>query len=143
MTAVYVVLAAIFAAGLAVGLYAMFAPRAVPQAAREPELREPSEAPPDAAAAEPEADWTTEAGEEFAGLPEAARCDLIFAVCDLRDDRSQQLLVHALDDPSDAVALAAAHALAQRGCSDAVDTYAQQHPGERAQQLLETLTLLG
>lgn len=138
MTAVYVVLAVVFAAGVAVGLYAMFAPRAQTPIQTAPEA--PHEVVPQPAAA---ADWTTEAGDEFAGLPEAARCDLIFAVCDLRDDRSHQLLVHALDDPSDAVALAAAHVLAQRGCSDAVDAYAQQHPGERAQRLIETLALLG
>lgn len=144
MTAVYIVLAVIFAAGVCVGLYAMFAPRAPAAISRTSQAV--SEEKPEAPLLQTragEADWTSEAGEEFADLPEAARCDLIFAVSDLRDDRSHQLLVHALNDPSDAVALAAAHALARRGRSDAVDLYAEQHPGDRAQRLLETLQLLG
>ncbi len=87
-------------------------------------------------------DWTKEAGAEFGGLNEGARCDLIFAVTDLNDERSHQLLVHALDDPSDAVALAAAHALEKRGSTDTVTDYVREHPGERAQRIQQTLALL-
>ena len=134
MSAVLIVLGVIFAIGVAAGIYALRAPRAAVTAP-------PAQAPP------PEpwsatADWTAQAGEEFAGLSESARCDLIFAVCDLSDERSEQLLRHALDDPSDAVALAAAHVLARRGCAGAVNEYAQHHPGERAERIVQTLALL-
>lgn len=134
MTPVFIVLAAVFVIGVAIGLYAWLAPRAPePAQARPKQQLEPWHA---------STDWTTQAGSEFAGLSESARCDLIFAVADLNDERSQQLLVHALDDPSDTVALAAAHALAQRGSTAAVSDYAQLHPGERAQRIVQTLALL-
>lgn len=133
MTAVVIGLVVVLAVGIALGIFAWVAPRkpaaAVPDSAPVPPWRSTTE-------------WTKAAGEEFAGLSEAARCDLIFAVNDLRDERSQQLLVHALDDPSDAVALAAAHALAARGELASVESYAHVHPGERAQRILDTLTLL-
>lgn len=133
MTAIFVILAIVFVIGAAIGLYAWLAPRAQEQAeALHPPL-EPWQA---------STDWTTQAGAEFAGLTESARCDLIFAVSALNDDRSQQLLTHALDDPSDAVALAAAHALARRGSTQFVTDYAQQHPGDRAERILQTLALL-
>lgn len=134
MTAVIVVLAVVFCAGVVIGIYALRAPRAEPVAVEAP--RPPLE--PWTAST----DWTNEAGAEFAGLSESARCDLIFAVADLRDERSQRLLSHALDDPSDAVALAAAHALARRGDSQALSEYAQRHPGERSERLARTLELL-
>lgn len=133
MTAVVAILAVVFAAGALIGAYALLAPRATV------EVREPS-AP--LAPWKPSTGWTTQAGAEFAGLAESARCDLIFAVSGLGDERSQQLLVHALDDPSDAVALAAAHALARRGESTAVDEYVSRHPGERSERLARTLELL-
>jgi hypothetical protein len=133
MTIVLAILAAVFVAGVILGAYALLAPRA---AAREKPARAPLE--PWTAST----DWTKEAGDEFAGLSESARCDLIFAVSDLRDERSQRLLTHALDDPSDAVALAAAHALIRRGDSQALGEYAQRHPGERSERLARTLELL-
>jgi HEAT repeat protein len=132
MTIVFVILAVVFAIGLAVGIYAWLAPRAA----------EPAAPVRPAQPLHVSTDWTTQAGAEFAGLAESARCDLIFAVSDLQDERSQQLLLHALNDPSDAVALAAAHALARRGSAEAVSEYAQQHPGERAQHIVQTLALL-
>lgn len=139
MSPVVVVLVIVFVAGIALALYAWRAPR--PVAVPQPEQRDVAPAPP------PErwtatTDWTTQAGDEFAGLSEAARCDLIFAVVDLDDERSQQLLIHALDDPSEAVVLAAAHALARRGQSDAVQQYAQKHPGERSERIVQTLALM-
>jgi hypothetical protein len=133
VTIVYVVLGAVFLVGAAIGLYAWLAPR-----------REASQPPPAEPIApfEPNLSWTTEAGDEFAGLNESARCDLIFAVSDLNDERSARLLEHALDDPSDAVALAAAHALARRGASDTIAAYVQRRPGERADRIVSTLALL-
>lgn len=133
MIVIAAVLALVFVAGLILGVYAWLAPRAPA----------PVEAP--RAPIEPwktSTQWTTEAGAEFAGLSESARCDLVFAVVDLEDDRSQQLLAHALDDPSDAVALAAAHALMRRGEAQAVSEYALRHPGERSERLARTLELL-
>jgi hypothetical protein len=134
MTLVVVVLALVFCVGVALGIYALRAPRAAAVPAAEP----PSPLEPWTAST----DWTSEAGTEFAGLSESARCDLIFAVTDLDDERSQRLLSHALDDPSDAVALAAAHALARRGDSQTLAQYAQRHPGERSERLARTLELL-
>lgn len=132
MTLVLIVVL-LFAAGAAIALYAWLAPR-------QPAV--PLEVPRPTQMWEASTDWTLQAGEEFAGLSEAARCDLIFAVADLHDERSRGLLVHALDDPSDAVALAAARALASRGESENVAAYAQQHPGPRAQRILDALALL-
>lgn len=137
MTAIVVILAIVFVAGVAIGLYAWLAPRPVPvETTTAPDPVPPRET------WTATTDWTTQAGEEFAGLSESARCDLIFAVADLHDERSQQLLLHALDDPSDAVVLAAAHALARRGQSEVVQTYVQRHPGERAERIVRTLALM-
>jgi HEAT repeat protein len=135
MTVIIAILILIFVAGVAVGLYAWLAPRPAPveKRASAPEPRERWTTT---------TDWTTQAGEEFAGLSESARCDLIFAVADLQDARSQQLLLHALDDPSEAVVLAAAHALARRGQGAVVQEYAQEHPGERAERIVRTLALM-
>ncbi len=133
MNSIVVLLLAVFVVGAAIGLYAIFAPRAA-----APPVQERTPVQPWRASTE----WTAQAGEEFAGLSEAGRCDLLFAVSNLHDERSHQLLVHALDDPSDAVALAAAHALAAREEEAAVQAYAQRHPGERAQRILDTLALL-
>lgn len=129
-----IALAALFAAGAGVGLYARFAPRT------------PEETPPPLPPLEPwspDSGWTAQAGEEFAGLSEAARCDLLFAVADLHDERSHQLLLHALNDPSETVAIAAAHALARRGEGKSVEDYANRFPGDRARRIAETLALLG
>lgn len=133
MTPVFVILGLVFLIGLALGIYAWKAPRPRPVAAAQP--AEPVRF-------EPTSDWTREAGAEFAGLTESARCDLIFAVVDLEDERSARLLQHALDDPSETVALAAAHALARRGSTESVKEYAELHPGERAERIVATLALL-
>ena len=79
--------------------------------------------------------WTLAAGEEFAGLSDAERCDLIFAVAALDDEASRQLLSRALDDPSEAVALAAARALARRGNGETLQRYLSACSQERAQTL--------
>lgn len=136
MNGVAVTLLVVLLIGVAIGAYALLAPRA-----HTPEP--PAAAPPPPP--EPLATgtgWTQEAGDEFAGLSESARCDLIFAVGDLDDEQSHRLLLHALDDPSDAVSLAAAHALVRRGSTDAVDAYARAHPGERAERIVTTLALM-
>ena len=135
MNTTFIVLAVLFVLGLLIGIYARIAPK--PAAVQRPSAEPVTEQPGNAGA-----DWTAQAGAEFSGLSESARCDLLFAVSDLDDERSQQLLEHALDDPSDAVALAAAHALARRGRGSTVNEYAQHHPGERAQRIVETLALL-
>ena len=82
-------------------------------------------------------------GHEFAGLNASARCDLIFAVAALEDERSRELLEQALDDPSEPVALAAAHALVSHGHRAHVDRYLAANPGARATNLAGMLALLG
>jgi len=95
-----------FILGAAVGLYALFAPRRKAEheavEAPRPELRADTA-------------WNASTAAEFGSLPEAARCDMIFAVATLDDERSLQLLEHAMEDPSETVALAAARALKERG----------------------------
>lgn len=115
------------------GAYALLAPRRrVARVAEEPE-RAPLAA---------QTGWTSAAGEEFAGLSEAARCDMIFAVAALDDDASQRLLEHALGDPAEPVAIAAAHALATHGRTDAVERFLAANPGGRADRIAATLALL-
>lgn len=127
-----IALIVIIAGAIAIGVFAAVAPRAT---ARKSERRE---GPPLHATT----DWTSEAGDEFAGLGEAARCDLIFAVAALDDERSQRLLTHALNDPAEAVALAAAHALDGSGRSGVVDAFLESHPGARAERIARTRSLL-
>jgi hypothetical protein len=129
---VIIVLVVVLIVGAALGVYAMVAPR------RERAARVAREGPPLQATT----DWTNEAGDEFAGLSESARCDLVFAVAALDDERSQRLLEHALDDPAEPVALAAAHALVGSGRQAVVERYLVDHPGLRADRMTQTLALL-
>ena len=133
MNTIVIVLLVIVAIAICVGLYAWLSPErtAVEEAPLPP--NEPWK---------PDTAWTAQAGEEFATLSEAARCDLVFAVADLNDERADGLLVHALDDPSEPVALAAAHVLEKRGASDRVRAHVKRHPGARAERIEETLSLL-
>lgn len=85
--------------------------------------------------------WTLDAGEEFSTLGEAERCDLVFALAAFDDERSRTTLEGALEDPSEAVCLAAARALAKLGRQDALAQYFQAHPGERARRVAKTLEL--
>ena len=94
----------------------------------------PSSAPPD--------NWARAAGQEFAALSEAERCDLIFAVAALDDAPSEQLLARALDDPSEVVALAAACSLARLGRSATLERYLAHCSRERAQRISQTLEVL-
>jgi len=118
--------------GIVLGLYAWLAPRRVAERMR---VREGSPLQVTTA-------WTNEAGEEFAGLSEAARCDLVFAVAALDDERSQRLLEHALNDPAEAVSLAAAHALAGHGRRPVVEAFLADHPGARADRIAQALAVL-
>lgn len=96
----------------------------------------------DAPAVRPAGGWTHAAGDDFAGLTEPARCDMVFAMAALDDDASRDVLRRALDDPSETVALAAAHALVRRGHAAVLERYFAAHPGERATRIAQTLALL-
>jgi hypothetical protein len=133
VNALVIVLLAIVAVAVCVGAYAWLSP------SREIAGEDP---PPPNDVWEPDPAWTAQAGEEFATLSEAARCDLVFAVADLQDERAEGLLLHALDDPSETVALAAAHILEKRGAADRVRARVKRYPGPRAQKIEETLELL-
>ena len=87
------------------------------------------------------ATWAQSAGEEFASLGDSERCDLVFALAAVDDEPSRSLLERALGDPSDAVCLAAARALAKIGRSEAVERYFRAHPGDRARRITRTLEL--
>jgi len=132
MVAITIVLLIVLVAGIALGAYAFLAPRRA-------EVQRVQRPVPDLHV---NTDWTHEAGDEFAGLSESARCDLVFAVALLEDERSHKLLQHALADPAEAVALAAAHALASSGRRPIVEEYLAEHPGERADRIAGTLALL-
>ena len=132
MSTVTLLIVIVLLVGIGIGAYAYFAPRRVEQR-------------PEASVGEPlqvTTDWTKEAGDEFAGLSESRRCDLVFAVATLEDERSQRLLEFALNDPADAVATAAAHALAANGRRASVETFLARHPGPRADRIAQTLALL-
>jgi hypothetical protein len=118
--------------GALIGAYALLAPRRA-ERARVQRSGEPLRAT---------TDWTNEAGDEFGGLSESARCDMVFAVAALDDDRSQRLLEHALNDPAEAVALAAAHVLISSGRQSVVHTFLAENPGRRADRIAQTLSLL-
>jgi hypothetical protein len=130
-----ILIAVLFLVGVVLGVYAVIAPR---RAASEPTLLDRIE--PKTVVVN--ADWSIDSGQTFSSLSEAGRCDLIFAVAPLGDERSKNLLVRALDDPSETVALAAAHALAGSGHVDILDSFLQEHPGDRAARISGTLSLL-
>lgn len=131
------VIIALLVIGIALGAYAIFAPRRVAQVAADAATRSVDEA--NAAGTHAFADPPS----PLAGLSEAERCEVVFAMAALDDDESREHLRAALNDPSETVALAAAHALAGSGHIAAVNAYAQQNPGPRAQRLLDTIALLG
>ncbi len=85
--------------------------------------------------------WATAAGEEFAALTEAERCDLVFALAAFDDEPSRAMLERALDDPSEGVCLAAARALAKLDRGDALERYFNAHPGERTRRISQALEL--
>ena len=130
MTLIAIGAVLLVAGGVVLLIFAARAPRRVPESVR-------AGVPAEATTA-----WTHDAGDEFGGLSEAARCDMIFAVAALDDERSQQLLEHALDDPAEAVSLAAAHVLAGRGHGTLVQSWLASHPGLRADRIAQALALL-
>lgn len=83
----------------------------------------------------PAPNWLSPVGEDFTALSEAERCDLIFALDALVDDSSETLLARALGDPSETVALAAAHALARRGGLEMLERHLTECASERARSL--------
>ena len=107
----------LLAIGIASGAYAMFAPRK-PAAVDAGPQPSPAEAPPQT---------------------EAQRVDAVFAMGALDGEESTRRLTAALDDPSETVALAAAHALAGSGRGAVLTGYAQANPGARAQRLVDTI----
>jgi hypothetical protein len=121
--------------GIALGAYAIFVPRRVAQVAADAATRDADAVSGAHAFADPPS--------PLAGLSEAERCEVVFAMAALGDDESREHLRAALNDPSETVALAAAHALANSGHITAVNVYAQQNPGPRSQKLLDTIALLG
>jgi len=88
------------------------------------------------------ASWTGRAGEGFDGLSEGARCDMIFAIAELPGEDRTATLREALDDPSEAVALAAANALTSRGEGALVQSYFGARPGARSERIARDLSLL-
>lgn len=128
MNALIVFLAVIFVAGLAAGAYAIFAPKKSPAPVPVPV------AAPEAAIAAPEA--------EFDSLGDSARCDFIFGISVLEDERTRSLLFHALDDRSEAVALAAAHVLARSGNIDEVRRHVATQDPSRRDALMQLLSVM-
>jgi len=133
VSAITVALLVVLAIGVAVGVYALAAPRRRRETMRGDGKRESLRF---------EAAWNDGTAAEFARLPEPERCEMIFAVASLEDERSARLLEYALGDPSEAVALAAARGLSERGLASTVDAYLENHPGKRADSIARTLALL-
>ncbi len=82
-----------------------------------------------------------ELSAQFDKLSEAERCDFIFAIATLDDRSTMRLLERALDDPCEAVALAAAHALVATGSTDTLQRFFAQR-GPRAERIAASLELL-
>jgi len=80
--------------------------------------------------------------DEFGKLSNAERCEFVFAVATLDDPSSLRLLERALDDPCEAVALAAAHALTTAGRTAPLERFLSKHPGGRAESITASLELL-
>lgn len=80
--------------------------------------------------------------DEFGKLSNAQRCEFVFAVATLDDPSSLRLLELALDDPCEAVALAAAHALTTAGRTAPLERFLSEHPGGRAESITASLELL-
>ncbi len=78
---------------------------------------------------------------EFDRLSENARCEMLFSIALLDDERSSALLEHALADESGVVSLAAARGLVAGGREADVSAYLRAHPGERSDALAAALQL--
>lgn len=126
MNALIVFLAVIFVAGLAAGAYAIFAPKRSPVPVPVPAHESPAPTPE----------------SEFDGLGDAARCDFIFAIDVPEDERTRAVLFHALNDRSEAVALAAAHVLARSGNIDEVRRRVAAQDPARREKLMQLLSVI-
>lgn len=82
------------------------------------------------------------APDEFASLSEPERCDFVFALGALDDPSAMRLLERALEDPCEAVAVAAAHALVGAGRRERLEHFLASSSGERSQRIAATLALL-
>jgi len=135
------VILSLFIVGAIVLLLARFLPPSERAAERERPVASPplDEVPARVAA---ESAWGECEAAEFAMLPEAARCDLLFSIEERRDERSAALLAHALTDPSEVVATAAAHALITRGERESVERYLAEGDDERRRSMARTLSAL-
>jgi hypothetical protein len=133
------IIAVLVVVAIGLGAYGLWGSRA-----RDP-VRIPASTtavvPADETAAETQR-WVEDADRSFADLSEAAKCDLVFAMGKLDNPRAEDLLARALHDPSEAVALAAAHALLSNGRAAVVASYEASNP-DRARRLLDTVALLG
>ncbi|HEY8322708.1 MAG TPA: hypothetical protein VIG46_13040 [Candidatus Baltobacteraceae bacterium] len=112
------VLLGLLAVGIAIGVYAIVAPR-------RPVAVETARSAP--------------AGASPPTPTEAERVDEVFALSALDGDESTRRLTAALDDPSETVALAAAHALAASERGAILTAYARANPGARSQRLVDTI----
>lgn len=74
-------------------------------------------------------------GDRFAKLSDEQRVDFVFAIAALEESSSTPFLERALEDPCEAVALAAAVSLAKSGRAAQLDRYFGERPGERAERL--------
>ncbi len=83
-----------------------------------------------------------EVGEEFAALDEQERCDLVFAMGAINEESSNDLLLRALGDPSQTVALAAAHALARNGRQAEVKRRLEAEERRGSKDLMRLLGLM-
>jgi hypothetical protein len=88
------------------------------------------------------ADWKNQSAGEFARLSEPTRCDLVFAAAKVTDTSSSSFLERALNDPSESVVLAAAHALAASGRATILERFLRQYPQGRAARIAGMLSLL-
>ena len=133
---------ALFIIGAIVILAARFLPRSERIAEPAPVA---TSMPPEAPQLSPTVDeptWGKREEEEFAMLPEAARCDILFSIEERHDERSAALLAYALTDPSEVVATAAAHALIVRGDSGLVERYLDECDDKRRAAMARTLRAL-
>ncbi|NNM92328.1 MAG: hypothetical protein HKL92_03215 [Candidatus Eremiobacteraeota bacterium] len=137
-----VAILALFILGAAIMLAARFLPRAERTAERVPAatVMPPEALQPLTTVGEPA--WGEREAAEFAMLPEAARCDILFSIEERNDERSAALLAYALTDPSEVVATAAAHALIARGESELVERYLGERDDQRRSAMARTLRAL-
>ncbi len=136
------VVVALFVIGALVIVLARFLPRSerVERAERVAPLPPSEQTPPLSSVVEPL--WGEREEAEFAQLPEASRCDLLFSIEERSDDRSAALLAYALTDPSEVVATAAAHALITRGQRETAERYLATCDDERKRSMARTLRAL-